>query len=211
MRGSNLPSIAPCPIVSGMSSSNRRPTRDLDAAFHKAKKSRRNRVETANSLEAFLDRIRISRLTPEDRLPARELVERYVRSLEIDLSFQEIGSELEDFPSKYSEPQGAFLLAKDGDVIVGCVGLKRLDDETCEMKRLYVADSHKGKGIGKRLVGAIIAEAIGKSYKKMRLDTLEDMHAAQSLYRGFGFHCISAYVYNPIKGAIFMEKNLDGN
>lgn len=158
-----------------------------------------------------MDRIRISRLTPEDRLRARDFVERYVRSLGIDLSFQEIESELADFPSKYSEPQGTFLLAKDGDDIVGCVGLKKLDDEACEMKRLYVADSHKGEGIGKRLVGAIIEDAKGKNYKKMRLDTLEDMRAAQSLYLSFGFRRISAYVYNPIKGAIFMEKNLDGN
>jgi N-acetylglutamate synthase-like GNAT family acetyltransferase len=151
----------------------------------------------------------ITKLKAPDIEPAKELVRKYVRSLNIDLSFQGIEKELEDFPAKYAEPDGTFLIAKDGDRIIGCVGLKRLDDGICEMKRLYVLDEYKGKGKGKELVSAIIEEAKVKSYKKMRLDTLEKMNAAQGLYLSFGFHPIKPYVYNPISGAVFMEKNLE--
>ncbi|MDR1592901.1 MAG: GNAT family N-acetyltransferase, partial [Prevotellaceae bacterium] len=59
---------------------------------------------------------------------------------------------------------------KEKDKVIGCVGLRKLDDKTCEMKRLFVNDNYKGRGIGKKLVKKIIEEAKMKSYEKMRLD-----------------------------------------
>ncbi len=154
------------------------------------------------------EKIEVTTLKAPDIDAARELVATYVRSLGIDLSFQDIDEELADFPAKYAEPKGTFLVAKDGARVVGCVGLRRLEDGVCEMKRLFVRDECKGRGIGRDLVEAVIGEARQKGYKRMRLDTLWHMKAAQMLYLSFGFYEIGSYVHNPIAGTVFMEKVL---
>jgi ribosomal protein S18 acetylase RimI-like enzyme len=76
------------------------------------------------------------------------------------------------------------------------------------MKRLYVRPDTRGLGIGAELVKRIIDLARSKGYRSMRLDTLPSMKSAVSLYRLAGFKEIPAYIYNPIPGALFMEKNL---
>jgi ribosomal protein S18 acetylase RimI-like enzyme len=76
------------------------------------------------------------------------------------------------------------------------------------MKRLFVVDSCKGRGLGDALVREIIRYARNKGYAKMRLDTLSTMDAAQRLYRRHGFVEIPRYTVNPLPGAIFMEKDL---
>jgi ribosomal protein S18 acetylase RimI-like enzyme len=91
---------------------------------------------------------------------------------------------------------------------VGCVGLRRLEPGICEMKRLFVVDSCKGRGLGDALVREIIWYARKKGYAKMRLDTLSTMAAARSLYSQHGFVEIPQYTVNPIPEAVFMEKDL---
>lgn len=152
--------------------------------------------------------LRIEKLAESRLEEARALVAAYVASLGIDLSFQGIEAELADFPARYAAPDGAFLLALDGERIVGCVGLKKFGEGICEMKRLYVLDEYKGKGLGKRLVAEIIDTARSRGYGRMRLDTLPSMTAAQALYRSLGFREIPAYVYNPVEGTKYMEKDL---
>jgi ribosomal protein S18 acetylase RimI-like enzyme len=148
------------------------------------------------------------KLDERDIAQTKAMIEAYLRWIGIDLGFQDIEDELAHFPEKYKEPEGAFFVARDGDEVVGCVGMKPLGDGACEMKRLYVGDDHKGLGIGKRLVEIILAEAKAKGYTRMRLDTLRRMERALGLYRAFGFREIGQYVENPIEDAVFMERPL---
>ena len=150
----------------------------------------------------------IVKLGPPDIDAVKAVIQQYLIWLGIDLSFQNIEEELADFPGKYREPEGVFLVAKDGDRVVGCVGLRRISQQICEMKRLYVLDSHKGRGLGDALVRKLISQAREIGYSKMRLDTLSTMGAAQSLYRRYGFVEIPQHTVNPIPGAVFMEKDL---
>ena len=150
----------------------------------------------------------IVKLGPPDIDAVKAVIQQYLVWLGIDLSFQNIDEELADFPGKYREPEGVFLVAKDGDRVVGCVGLRRIEPGICEMKRLFVVDSCKGRGLGDSLVREIIRYAKSMGYAKMRLDTLSTMGAAQNLYRRLGFVEISQYTVNPIPGAVFMEKDL---
>ncbi len=149
-----------------------------------------------------------SKLHSNDIEETKLLIGEYIRSLHIDLSFQDIDNELQSFPHNYDDPDAAFLIAKHENIICGCVGLKKIDTNICEMKRLYVRDEYKGHGIGKELIKRILEEAKNKGYKKMRLDTLKEMKKAQELYRQFSFYEIEPYVYNPIEGTVFMEKIL---
>lgn len=145
---------------------------------------------------------------PGDIGEVRLLIREYVNSMSLDLSFQGLDEELETLPGKYAEPEGALFVASVGGALCGCIAMRKLSEGVCEMKRLYVRDSHKGKGIGKELVRTIIEEARAKDYRIMRLDTLSTMKPALALYREFGFREIEPYVYNPIEGAVFMEKDL---
>ena len=138
----------------------------------------------------------------------RKLFLEYARSLEIDLDFQDFETELNTLPGKYQPPDGALILALVEGREAGCIALRKISKDICEMKRLYVRDEYRGLGLGKKLVGMIIDEAVNNNYQYMRLDTLPTMKSAQSLYLSFGFYDIEPYVYNPIQGTRFMELKL---
>jgi N-acetylglutamate synthase-like GNAT family acetyltransferase len=146
--------------------------------------------------------------TKEEIAGAKKLIEEYIQWLNQDLSFQNINDELDNFPEKYSEPEGAFFIAANNSEITGCVGLKKIENGICEMKRLFVNDRYKGNGIGKKLVEIIIREARLKQYKTMRLDTLDTMEAALSIYYENDFYAIEPYYNNPADGVVYLEKML---
>ena len=150
----------------------------------------------------------IRELRDDDLDSIRKRFEEYARSLGFDLGFQDFAAELENLPGDYAPPRGCILLANREQRIVGCVALRRWDETICEMKRLYVIPDARGKGIGRQLAGAIIARAKGLGYKRMRLDTLTSMQAANRLYASLGFCPIAAYRYNPLAGAQFYEVSL---
>ena len=86
--------------------------------------------------------------------------------------------------------------------------MRRLDDTTCEMKRLYVSERTRGTGLGRVLAEASIAEARRLGYRRMRLDTVPGMEAAQALYARLGFTEVEPYTVNPVPGARFLELQL---
>ena len=137
---------------------------------------------------------------------ARELFEEYAVGIGISLCFQNFNQELAGLPGKYAEPDGRLLLAYSDDRLAGCIALRKLDSSSCEMKRLFLRNDFRGQGLGRALVQAIIDEAKGIGYERIRLDTLPGrMDSAISLYRRFGFQEIAPYYDNPVEGALFME------
>lgn len=146
--------------------------------------------------------------TDEDVARARELVEEYAASLEFALDFQDFEKELAEFPGEYGPPAGVILLAELGGEAVGCVCLRRFSRGVCEMKRLYVAPSARGSGVGRTLTEALLDEGRRLAYTRMRLDTVVAMGAANALYRSLGFREIEPYRVNPLDGATFFERDL---
>jgi ribosomal protein S18 acetylase RimI-like enzyme len=133
----------------------------------------------------------------ENLARARQLFLAYAEWIGIDLSFQNFNEELENLPGDYAPPEGCLLLALIEGQPAGCVALRKLEDDICEMKRLYVPAKFQGLAVGKNLAKAVIIEAKGLGYAKMRLDTLSKMAAAQKLYRSLGFKEIVPYRFNP--------------
>jgi putative acetyltransferase len=134
-----------------------------------------------------------------------KLFEEYRSSLPFDLCFQDFDKELANLPGDYATPRGCLLLATHQGQTAGCVALRQIDNDVCEMKRLYVRPEFRRKGIGRALAEAVIKRARKAGYKQMRLDTVPTMDAARWLYKSFGFKEIGAYRYNPLEGAVFME------
>jgi len=139
---------------------------------------------------------------------ARRLIEEYAASLNVDLCFQNIGHELEHLAEVYGPPSGAFLLARENGVALGCVGLRRTAEGVGEMKRLYAAPAARGKGVGRMLAEAIVAAARDLGYASVVLDTLPTMKEAQALYASLGFKPTSAYRFNPVPGTSYLELEL---
>ena len=140
---------------------------------------------------------------------AARLFREYETWLNFDLCFQDFETEMKNLPGDYAPPRGRLLLAYEGSRAAGCVALRPMDESVCEMKRLFVPPEFRGKGYGRLLAREIVRRARQIGYKTMRLDTVDWMKEAISLYRSLGFDEIDAYRYNPIEGAVYMELHLD--
>ncbi len=149
----------------------------------------------------------------------RKLFHEYEQHLGVDLRFQDFEQEVEDLPGAYAPPDGALILAvtaTGGEVCnettntetAGCVALRRLAPGICEMKRLFVRPRFRGTGIGRQLARLIIEKARSMGYGKMRLDTLDFLTGAISLYRSLGFRQIEPYYDNPLSGVLYWELGL---
>lgn len=133
----------------------------------------------------------------------RQLFTEYQQSLGFELDFQNFQQELDTLPGAYAPPRGRILFEPGG-----CVALRPLDEQTCEMKRLYVRPEKRRSGLGRRLAQQIIEEARQIGYQRMVLDTLSSMESAIALYRSLGFRETQAYCYNPFPNAVYMELKL---
>jgi putative acetyltransferase len=134
-----------------------------------------------------------------------DLIGRYFDSA----AFEE---ELASLPGRYAPPHGALFLATFDARAAGCVALRRISDDVCEMKRMYVYPDVHGKGVGRALAAAVIDKARALGYNSMVLDTSVRQAEAQGLYRRFGFQIIPPYYELPRdirEWLVFMELKLN--
>lgn len=145
------------------------------------------------------DRDTIRRATSDEVETVRALFREYEASLDFDLCFQGFAEEPDDPFSCYV----AILLSNDG-----CVALRRIDERTCEMKRLYVRPDARGRHLGRALAESVVRLARDAGYTTMKLDTVLSMTRAIDLYRSLGFKETDGYRFNPIEGALYFELEL---
>ena len=142
----------------------------------------------------------------------RRLFRDYAGTLPFDLAYQGFEQELAGLPQPYAAPTGVLLVARDGRArVLGTVGVKRLQDDIAEIKRLYVDPAGRGRGIGQALLESAIASAARLHYSRVRLDSHRpSMAAAIALYRRLGFAEIEPYGAKPSPDAdmCFFERAL---
>jgi putative acetyltransferase len=148
---------------------------------------------------------------PQDLASVIGIFREYVASPTVDLGFQDYEQEFALLPGAYAAPGGCLLLAWQGDAVVGCAALRRVDGFTAEMKRVYLRPVARGTGLGRRLVEAVLAEARRLGYQRVCLDVLPEFTSAQKLYHSLGFKPSARVSFNPVPGTQFLALALNGN
>lgn len=111
--------------------------------------------------------------------------------------------------AELSPPGGAFLVGwRDGEPVC-CGGVKRLSEDTCEIKKMYVVPAARGQGVARRLLHALERTATDLGYELARLDTGPKQVSARGLYEDEGYERVEDFNGNPV--AVFWgEKRLRG-
>jgi putative acetyltransferase len=144
-----------------------------------------------------------------DEIPAvRDLFLEYAAGLGFSLCFQNFDAEVSDLPGAYAPPDGRLLVAEEAGALAGCVALRPHRPGVCELKRLYVCPAHRGKGVGRKLLEVLLAEAVASGYREAIFDTLDCMTAALALYSSFAFEPIEPYGCHPVPGSLAFRKVL---
>jgi GNAT superfamily N-acetyltransferase len=139
---------------------------------------------------------------PEDLAAMRGLLWDYIREMRAIYTGTRMLDELDDatwtrelaaLPDKYGVASGAMVLARDAGVPAGCVAMRRLDDTTAEMKRLYVAPRSRGHGVSRLLVRTLAGLAFSRGYERLVFDVGWRQTHALAAYAQMGFTEIEPY------------------
>lgn len=99
-------------------------------------------------------------------------------------------------------PGGAFLVACDAEgEALGCGALRRFDERTAELKRMYTVPHARGHGVGRALLATLEQRAVQLGYERMCLETGTLQPAAMWLYRSAGYvpvPCWEPYAADPL-------------
>jgi ribosomal protein S18 acetylase RimI-like enzyme len=139
---------------------------------------------------------------------AINLFQEYANSLNISLAFQNFDEELNIINSMYGSPTGCLLLVYDNELPIACAAYRKIGEDVCELKRMYIKSDYRRNGVGQEIMNILCTRAKLNGYKLMRLDTLDTMIPAIKLYSNNGFYTIDAYYHNPNEGVVYMEKSL---
>jgi putative acetyltransferase len=146
--------------------------------------------------------------TPSDVAIVRQLWREYWESIGLPMDFQGFDVELQGLPGAYGAKGGALLLATDKEEPAGTIALRSLALKSGEVKRLYLRPRFRGRGLGRRLLEAVIEQAKAVRYECLYADTLPSMIEALSLYQRIGFERVEAYSNTPTPGAIYLKLKL---
>lgn len=147
--------------------------------------------------------LRIAPLQPHQHEAARAVIfavayESFGRGRPYDVWYERVRStwlttDVDDLDAHYTHNGGAFWVLLDGDEVVGTGAVRRFNETTCELKRMYILVRARGLGWGRRMAGVAIEWSRRAGYQQMRLDTDSEMVAAVTLYRSLGFAPIEKY------------------
>ena len=110
-------------------------------------------------------------------------------------------------PSDLAPPTGVWVVAYLDRRAVGCGGLQRLDADTAEIRRLFLDESARGRGIGRRLLAELESRARRLGYERVRLTTGDGQAEALRLFQTAGYREIPPFT-DGVFTRHWMEKRL---
>lgn len=147
---------------------------------------------------------------PDEIEAVRFLILSHAESLREHPGSDQVRRDAESLPGPYVPPRGRLFLAKLDRMPAGCVALKPLEPFIAEVKRMYVLTTARRMGVARALMQQLLADARHMGYHRVRLGTLDEMTAAQALYRELGFVEIPRYRPDEMVDTLFFECNLTG-
>ncbi len=145
---------------------------------------------------------------PDNEATVLNLWREFIANSPVNLDYQRNDAEFVGLPGKYAAPKGCVLLADSDGEIEGCIALREVSADICEMKRLYVRPNARGRQVGHKLAERLIEEARLVGYSEMRLDVQEKSVSARKLYETLGFVAAEPVSFNPVPGASFLGLHL---
>jgi GNAT superfamily N-acetyltransferase len=140
--------------------------------------------------------LRFQRSDP-DQPPASELLaEMRVELNDVYQSFSRLDNP-PLVPDELRGPDGAYLVGFEGNEVVAGGGLRRLDDDVAEIKRMFVRPAARSRGVARALLDALELTAKELGYQKVRLDTGPKQVHGLALYRSAGYVDVPPYNDNP--------------
>ena len=131
---------------------------------------------------------RLRRASNEDRDEVTRLVYGVLREYNIEPDPNVTDADLEDIEQSYFARSGTFFVLEDQDgSIIGACGLYPLENQTCELRKMYLDKSHRGKGLGRLLLDSALAQARELGFKRVTLETASVLKEAIALYESYGF------------------------
>lgn len=118
-------------------------------------------------------------------------------------------ADVDNYRAIYAPPDGIFLLAMDGERVIGTVAVHRWDETTAELKRMWLLHAYHGQGIGYALARRALDFALGAGYVRIRLSTQHRQERAIAFYRRLGFDDIERY--NDLDDELFLQLDLEPN
>jgi len=142
------------------------------------------------------------RTVPADLPEVDVLLDRYLDEREATFpSAQGAYSRKRTPPAEFVPPRGTFVVAEDGDVPVGCGGLRRIADDGSdvrfEVKHVYVDPAARGLGVATAIMDVLERAAGALGATSIVLDTNDSLVAAGAMYRSRGYQRVTAYNDNP--------------
>jgi putative acetyltransferase len=122
-----------------------------------------------------------------DYLQLVEMISTVLAEFEMSLDFEGPDKDLQDLQNVYFDNNGAFFIAQLDSKIIGSVAVSKIDDEKCELRKLYVLKEHRSQGFGQILLDKAIDFALSNGYKKMELEVSKKHKQAIELYEKTGF------------------------
>ena len=142
------------------------------------------------------DEVRIEAADPAS-IDARASLQRYLAEIATRIPQGKTGPAEADVVDDYRAPGGVFLLVRNGDTVVGCGAVRRLEAGVGELKRMWIDPGARGRGLGRRLLDALEDAARALGYGQLRLDTHAVLVEAIGLYEAQGYRRIARYHDHP--------------
>ena len=142
-------------------------------------------------LPESLSHLTIRPATNNDRQRVTEIVFGVLAEFGLQPDPETTDADLQDIEGNYIERGGFFEVIEDGEKnILGSFGIFPIDDETCELRKMYFIPNARGLGLGKYVMQRTIARARALGFKKIVLETSSKLIAANRLYTRFGFKLV---------------------
>lgn len=129
----------------------------------------------------------IRKATNTDREQIQILVFDVLKEFALDTDRESIDKDLYDIDLHYTLSGGYFGVAEISGHIIATLGLLRLDDSNCELRKMYISKNERGKGFGRELLTFSLEKARDLGFRRVVLETATPLVQAIALYKKFGF------------------------